>query len=82
MIFASFYPAPLFQFVLQRVLEWSAAASFGLALFSRQAPRAPTLTFWDQGLFLLWAATIAALFVDDAAVREFLEQVRSRRSLD
>ena len=75
LLLASFYPVPLFQLVLQRVWEWGAAVCFGLALFKRQAPRASFLTFWDQGLILLWGATIAALFVDDAVTRDFLDQV-------
>lgn len=77
LVFATLFPKVLVPAILSQLLMWAALASGLIALIRLQRFRPDRLTFWDQSMILLWFSIGASLFVDQAALKDYLEAIKA-----
>ena len=77
LVFATLFPKVLVPAILSQFLMWAALASGLIALIRLQGFRTDRLTFWDQSMILLWFSIGASLFIDQAALKEYLEAIKA-----
>ena len=77
LVFATLFPKVLVPAILSQFLMWAALASGLIGLIRLQGFRSDRLTFWDQSMILLWFSIGASLFIDQAALKEYLEAIKA-----